>query len=111
MTKATFYTNDAAVTGRAIEVPAASFLNGMNLGASNAPAIGINVGVTNIVGTDEQFTLLDQAGVARTPQLSQIIGAAATPVSVATVSATGDGTATDDGDATLVSLAAGWTAV
>ena len=69
-----FFIEDATVTVRSAEVPAADFDNGMNLGGSNAPGIGINVDGGAVVGTPEQFTLLDQHGIARTPQTSQHIG-------------------------------------
>jgi hypothetical protein len=70
----TFYIEDATVTTRAAELPNASFDNGMNFGGSNAPAIGVNVGVADLAGTTGQFTLLDQREAARTPQTSQHIG-------------------------------------
>jgi len=69
-----FFIDDNTVTVRSAEVPAADFDNGMNLGGSNAPGIGINVDGGAVVGTPEQFTLLDQHGIARTPQTSQHIG-------------------------------------
>ena len=77
----TFFQDDAAVTARALEVVGASFDNGMNVGGSNAPGIGINMLKGAIVGTPEQFTLLDQGYLAndftpvvRIPQISQSIG-------------------------------------
>lgn len=111
MTNPSYLLDETSVAARASEVPNASFANGMNAGASNAPGVGINAGVANIAGTDEQFTLLDQAGAARTPQDSQQIGTTAVPVKIGTNHADGTGVTTDTGDATLVSLAAGWSAV
>jgi len=77
----TFFQDDVAATVRAVEVAGASFDNGMNLGGSNAPGIGINMLKGAIVGTPEQFTLLDQGTQAndftpevRAPQISQSIG-------------------------------------
>ena len=81
MSVPTFFQDDAAVTARALEVVGASFDNGMNVGGSNAPGIGINMLKGAIVGTPEQFTLLDQGTQAndftpevRAPQISQSIG-------------------------------------
>jgi hypothetical protein len=111
----TYYVDDTAVAARKAEtsqsIPDASWLKGMNAGASNACGVGVNQGEGAVVGTDAQFTLLDQAGAARTPQDSQIIGGAVSALDVGTNAATGDGTPTRTGGATLVSLAAGWTAV
>tara|TARA_R110002153_G_scaffold274212_2_gene447586 strand:+ start:10426 stop:10800 length:375 start_codon:yes stop_codon:yes gene_type:complete len=118
----TYYVNDATQLVREIQVPNADFDGGMNAGGSNACGIGIGPGV-NTTGAADQFTLLDQAGAARTPQLSQPIGGealgdgsstapvAADAIRFATNAATGNGTPTATGVSTLVSLAAGWTAV
>jgi hypothetical protein len=121
MANPTFFVDATAVAARTSEVPNASFVNGANAGGSNAPAIGVNAGGGAVVGTDGQFTLLDQAEAARTPQDSQSIGGTALadgtsgvgtqPVKVGTNSATGDGEMTATGSATLVSLATGWTSV
>lgn len=112
------------VTARATrvgEVPNASFLNGMNNGSCQ-PAVGISNGPTDLVGTPEQFTLLDQNGDARAPQLGQSLGGVAlgdgeTVVAnqaidlVDAADDSGDGTVTVDGTgATLTTLAAGWVA-
>ena len=72
--EATFFQDDLAETARAAEVPAASFVNGMNMGGSNAPGIGINMNEGAVVGTFNQFTLLDQFENAREAQISQSIG-------------------------------------
>ena len=111
MTNPSYLLDETSIAARTSEVPNASFSNGMNASASCAPAIGINHGVTNIAGTPEQITLLDQAGAARTPQASQQLGTTAVPVKIGTNHADGTGVTTDTGDATLVSLAAGWSAV
>ncbi len=71
---ATMFQDPVAVAARALEVPDAEFDNGMNLGGSCAPGIGINMLEGSVVGTPEQFTLLDQQGNARTPQIGQSIG-------------------------------------
>ena len=110
------------VTARATrvgEVPAASFLNGMNNGSCQ-PGIGISGGPTDLAGTPEQFTVLDQAGAARTPQDGQSIGGVALGAGAITNQAidlvdaadnSGDGTVAVDGTgATLTTLAAGWVA-
>ena len=69
----TFFDVDAR-TLREAEVPGATFNNGMNMGGSNAMGIGINMLEGAVVGSDEQFTLLDQHGNARNAQISQSIG-------------------------------------
>ena len=74
MTLPTYFVDDVAVAARAIETPGASFANGVNIGGSNAPGIGINVLGGAVVGTPDQFTLLDQFGNARDAQISQSIG-------------------------------------
>jgi hypothetical protein len=73
----TAFVDDAAVTAAVTtetRAPAASFTGGCNATGSNAPGIGINQGGGAVVGTPEQFTLLDQFGDARTAQKSQLIG-------------------------------------
>ena len=81
MGEPTYFQDDVAMTARALEVAEADFLNGMNMGGSCAPGIGINMNEGAIVGTPEQFTLLDQGNAftpeaprARTPAFSQSIG-------------------------------------
>jgi len=75
MTFPTYMLVDASAAVRAAEVPAADFDSGLNYGGSNAPGIGINIGVPNLAGTPEQFTLLDQKAAPRAPhQASQHIG-------------------------------------
>ena len=70
----TFFRDDSVIALREVEVPNASFANGMNNGGSNAPGVGINMGEGAVVGTFPQFTLLDQHGDARAAQISQAIG-------------------------------------
>ncbi len=115
---ATFIDNTARAT-RVAEVPEASFVDGMN-NSSSQPGVGITGDVTDLVGSDEQFTLLDQNGATRTPQLGQSIGGVALgdgDDGVATqaidlvdpANDSGDGTVSIDGTgATLTTLAAGW---
>lgn len=129
MTRPTYFINDATVTTRKSEVPAADFDGGMNLGGSNAPAIGVNVDGGAVVGTPAQFTLADQFGNTRVPQDSQHIGGSGhtdpsgwpssggdagvqpdKPVNAATPSVTGDGTVTAPFAVDLVDTATGWTA-
>jgi hypothetical protein len=130
MANPTFFRDDAAVAARTPEVSNASWTTGMNNGGSNACGVGINAAGGAVVGTPDQFTLLDQKGLARTGQRSQSIGgypfvaAAAYPSSggtegtapdavifIGTVSSNGDGSAVVTGNATLADLATGWTAV
>ena len=125
----TFHVADGSVVGaRQAEVEGTSSFNGgVNLAASNACGIGIGIGQGAVVGTPEQFTLLDQDGDPRTPQVSQVIGGegltvvadwpgsggaegkGTLPVESGAASDTGDGEVTSIGAATLGSLAAGWT--
>ena len=72
----TAFVDDAAVAFRTAEETNddANWQNGMNAVASNAPGIGINQGGGAVVGTPEQFTLLDQFGNAREAQISQVLG-------------------------------------
>lgn len=71
---ATGFIDDIAVAAREAEVTAADFDNGMNIAGSCACGIGINMLEGAVVGTPEQFTLLDQFGNAREAQISQHIG-------------------------------------
>ncbi len=115
----TFFQDDPAVVLRIAEMADSptlavvpNFQNGMNLGASNAPGVGINQGGGAVVGTPEQFTLLDQGRpvesggsqtpVAREAQISQTIGGGGSIVRVGNVATTWDRTQalyTDDGAA------------
>ena len=126
MANPTFFIEDASVTAREAEVPLASFDNGCNL-AGAGPGIGINALGGAVVGTPEQFTLLDQFGNARVGQLGQHIGgpgysAAGTSngqegtlpdgvIRTGTVSLTGDGVVTITGNMNLNTLALGWQTV
>lgn len=74
MPEVTGFTDDAARAARQGENPVNPYLNGMNLGGSNACGIGINMEGGAVVGTPEQFTLLDQNGLVRDAQRSQQIG-------------------------------------
>lgn len=67
------FQDTAARALRAPETPNADWDSGMNNGA-NSSGIGISGGPTNLVGEPQQFTLLDQTGSVRFPQLSQVIG-------------------------------------
>ncbi len=129
MGQPTSYVDTVAVTARESEVPAASFDNGVNQGGSCAPGIGINMGEGAIVGTPEQFTLLDQDEAIRVPQDSQQIGGSAlgdgvegkgtipiltgvNPTNAAKEAADPsiDGDLVVNGDANLQTLAVGWIA-
>ena len=74
MGEPTYFIDDIARTAREAEVTAASFDNGMNLGGACACGLGINMNEGAVVGTPEQFTLLDQFENAREAQISQHIG-------------------------------------
>ena len=108
MPNVSYFLDDSVVSTRAAEVPDADFAGGVNAGASNACGIGVNADGGAVADTPEQFTLLDQNGDARTPQNSQAVGGAADVLRLGTVSATGDGVVTADGNATLADAAVGW---
>jgi hypothetical protein len=139
MGEPTVFVDDAAVTARKLEVPGANFDNGCNLAGSCAAGIGINMNEGAVVGTPEQFTLLDQFGDARDAQISQSIGGlpyvnrstvpwpgsgglegtlpdsvirfGTNPTQAAKDAAPAlDGTMTFVGNAALIDLAAGWVA-
>jgi hypothetical protein len=77
MSNPTAFSDDSARGLREAEVVDASFVNGMNLGGSNSMGVGINMSAVTpfpVVGTPEQFTLLDQDGDIRVGQRSQSIG-------------------------------------
>lgn len=125
--EATYFIDDTARDARELEVVNASFLNGMNLGGSNACGIGINMNEGAVVGTPEQFTLLDQHGNAREAQISQHIGGSGlgdgsagtlpdavvrfgdAPTQAAKdADSAVDGTIINLGNSTLTTLGAGW---
>jgi len=131
MAAATKFQNSTAVLARAAEVPNATFFDGCNQAASNACGLGINIGGGAVIGEPNQFTLLDQYGDARTPQVSQVIGGVGDTASAeypssggtegngsgdaefifaATPSASGDGDVLIVGTANLADLAIGWAA-
>ena len=119
MGEPTFFIDATAQSTRAAQVPDASFDNGANLAGSNACGIGINMNEGAVVGTPEQFTLLDQHGDVRAPQISQHIGGSGlgdgtegtlpdAPIRFGTPSTSGDGAVTPIGNSTLNDLAVGW---
>lgn len=107
-TKPTSFRDDSGV--RAAEVPNASWVNGCNWAGSNAPGIGINMEIPNLSGEPQQFTLLDQTGAARDPQVSAQIGVEEGDAIRFGVNGPGDGTFTPEANADLLSLATGWAA-
>lgn len=118
------FVDATARTTRGSEQTVADWDGGMNMG-SCSPGVGINLGDGALPAIDAPgqagygWTLLDQAGAARTPQDSQSIGGiglnagATTNQPILTISAqadAGDGTVTLGNAATLTTLAAGWVA-
>lgn len=118
---APYFVNAVSLAARIAEVPNADFTGGCNIAGSNAPGIGIadggGVQTINLGESLPSWTLLDQDGDARTPQVSQHIGGDGLDDGVE-----GKGTTpvilVDDavpqatvGNATLAALATGWTAV
>jgi hypothetical protein len=71
------FRDTASIASRKAEanqiIPDLSWSNGMNNGLC-APGIGVALGQPNAAGTPNQFTLLDQDGDIRVPQVSQSIG-------------------------------------
>lgn len=130
MPNPTIFRDDLAIAAREPEVPNANFHDGANNAASNACGIGINLDQGDVVGTPEQFTLLDQEERQRAGQRSQSIGGypynevanlpasggtegtlPAATIFGAVVSDNGDGTVVSQGNATMIDLASGWVAV
>lgn len=109
-TKPTVFRDDDKATARQAEVPNAAWTNGCNWAGSNAPGIGINMEVPNLSGQPQQFTLLDQAGLARDPQKSAQIGYEDGDSIRFGANGPGDGTFTPEANADLLVLATGWAA-
>jgi hypothetical protein len=117
----TTFRNSTAIAARTPEVPAASWTTGCNNGL-NSCGIGIATDVDDLDESLPSWTLLDQFGDARTPQISQLIGGNGLG---AGSEGRGDGDAefiigvingangaiTANGTANLVTLAAGWSLV
>ncbi len=113
---------------RTLEVPDANWFSGVEAGSLNAPGIGVNMGGGAVIGTPEQFTLLDQFGTARVAQASSCLGAEGLTASTdwpgsggqpkygpgieiescTPADSSGDGTITVTGTANLQTLGAGW---
>ena len=115
---ATTFRNTTTISARAAEVPGASFTNGCN-NASSSPGVGIATANPNLTGDKSGWTLLDQFGVARTPQISQLIGGNGLGAGnsgkgptdqfiIGVSNPSNDGTVTVQGTANLATLAAGW---
>ena len=68
----TYGRNETTITAREADVPLADFDDGLNLGSSNAPAIGVCTDVINPKLDD--WTVNTQFGVTRDPQLTMHIG-------------------------------------
>jgi hypothetical protein len=75
-----YFVDDAALAALDTRVPGAAdvavagTVNGMNVGASNAPGIGISTENPDLDESLPNWTLLDQHGNARDAQISQLIG-------------------------------------
>lgn len=117
-----YFRDDNAILVRSGELPYADFVTGVNNAASNAAGIGINVGGGAITGEPQQFTLEDQRGVARTTQISQLVGgnglgdgtSGTLPDAVifkGTPTTNGNGNISYDGNVSLTDLATGWVTV
>ena len=114
---ATFLDATARAT-RTTENTTADWDTGMNWANCN-PGIGISGSNPGLVENPGKWTLLDQNGAARDPQLGQSIGgvglnggttnAASDPFLLTSTPGTGDGAATASAAADLLVLANGWT--
>ena len=98
---------------------AANWGTGMDYGASNAPGIGVATDNPELDQSLPSWTLLDQDGDARTPQVSQVLGGGGPegnagkglqPIEVV-VNGDGSGNITGTEEAHLVTLTAGWVGV
>ncbi len=113
-----FYRLATTVTARKLEVPNANFDNGVNVGGSNSPVIGVATDHPNLTGDPSGWTLLDQRGGNRIPQESQHIGGDGTAegsegfadgnAELFNNSDSGDGSGGVIGTQVLSDLATGW---
>ncbi|MGI9336882.1 MAG: hypothetical protein ACR2P4_00005, partial [Gammaproteobacteria bacterium] len=117
----TSFRDEAAVAARTAEVPDADWDGGMNLAGSCSEGIGIATDVSGLTGESQGWTLLDQDGDTRTPQVGQhvggnglggvypasggVAGKGVEGIEIVTPDASGDGTGAVVGEATLASLA------
>lgn len=122
-----FTPTTGAVAVRGLEILKNTQLNGgCNVPASNSPGIGIaNAGDVSTINLDQSlpnWTLLDQDGDPRTPQVGQYIGGSGLGAGVAGKGTVGITVSNSLGNkgfigpsptpfATLADLAVGWTAV
>jgi hypothetical protein len=121
MPQVSYFYDDSVIAVREPEVPDADWVGGVNVGGSSACGIGLNLGVADLAGTPEQFTLLDQDGDVRAPQVSQAIGGEALGAGISgkgidalrfgDPSVEGDGIVVGTGNSTLNTLATGWESV
>ena len=71
---ATSYLDNIAITARELDVPDADWGSGGIMGASCSPGIGISDKNPGLQQQLPNWTLLDQNGDARNPQVGSIIG-------------------------------------
>jgi hypothetical protein len=121
---ATTFRNTTTIAARKLDVPDADFDGGTN--NSTCSAIGIATDNPNLEESLPEWTLLDQFGDGRTPQVSQYIGGDGTEEGsegngsdiaqyvIGVINPdypNSTGTITVNGTATLTTLAAGWSLV
>ena len=120
MNNPTAYVDHIEIVIRSGEVPDAQWGTGMDYTASNAPGVGVATDNPELEESLPSWTLLDQDGDARTPQVSQVIGGGGPagnegkglqPVEVVANNESGDGGISASQEAHLVTLAAGWVGV
>ena len=110
-TAPTVFVDDDQVSARAVEVPNAAWDDGCNIAGSNAPGLGINYLGGAVVGTAQQFTLLDQTDTVRDPQKSAQVGYEdGNAIRAFTNDASGDGSGTFIESCSLEDIAVGWVA-
>jgi hypothetical protein len=120
MNAPTVFVDNIELVLRSGELPDANWGTGMDYAASNACGIGVATANPNLEESLPSWTLLDQDGAARTPQVSQVIGGGGPagnagkglqPVEVVANNESGDGGISASQEARLVTLAAGWVGV
>lgn len=120
MNSPTSYIDKVETIIRQGEVPNANWGTGMDYTASNACGMGIATDNPNLEQSLPSWTLLDQDGDARVPQVSQVIGGGGpdglsgkglAPIDVVVNGPDGDGAVLSSQEAHLVTLAAGWVGV
>ena len=99
----TLFVDDVAQTAMEARVSTVVANTGLTYGGGNNPGIGISTENPELAESLPSWTLLDQHGNARTPQIGQSIGGTGI-----TGAPNNNAAITIGSDASLVTLAAGW---